>query len=273
MAIIFVTACFSVALGSFPILPPMTPDLQAAIELDAATPRQGYCSQNQLVRCQKDFNEVLGIADTADWDRPEALAYALDRIMVTGIDGMINVCNARQTFYNCLQPNYDYCMSLPFWVSLSYSPNDAYMYTAVMNQLEFMCGGGMQVGFNIYPCLQAAMSQTQADPEVLECIAQVTGNITVDPSHNCVYEQNFLNCWEQAYEDICGRIDQATANQAGWYVCETLRVAYNYGQTCPDLRCYVYPVAKKMEPGQQNSGFLDIAHDIGEGEAARKAAA
>ena len=177
-AIIFVFS-FSVALASFPFLPPMTPDLQAAVDRDAATPRVGYCNQPQLVNCQKEFNDVLGIADTADWDRPEALALALNQIFLTGVQGMINICNARQQFYYCLQPNYDYCMSLPFWVSLQYSPNDAYMYTAIMNQLEFMCGGGMQVGFNIYPCLMAAMSQTQMSPELLNCINQLTGNITV----------------------------------------------------------------------------------------------
>lgn len=92
---------------------------------------------------QVSFNRYLNITDNADWTNPSILSRALDSYLSSGVPGLLQVCNARTLFYQCLGTSYSSCINRLYFLQKGYSSDAAYSYVEIMKELEFICGGGL----------------------------------------------------------------------------------------------------------------------------------
>jgi len=186
------------------------------------------CNDQQLFGCQYKFNKFLGIEGDADWRNPGVLAYVINRIMLSGRDGFVQVCTARQQFYRCLGPAYFSCMDPLYYLRHGYGTGASYGYLAIMLQLEWMCNGGFQVGMGNYPCLLRA-GQQQA-PAITQCVQSFNTTIHQDPTMYCSAGQTLVDCVRKPYQTECNY-----SGESSWWICETIQ--YGYLMLSCNLKC------------------------------------
>ncbi|KAK6035166.1 hypothetical protein COOONC_27330 [Cooperia oncophora] len=149
-----------------------------------------HVRSQQPVLFQNKFNTELGINTDLTWRNASSLNYAVNKIISTGVDGLLKVCNARRDYAGVLLSAYPFCVNRFYLLEQGGTDfNNAVTYVHLFKHLEFMCS----TGFDVYQYN-------------LPCILGVTAH---DQTYNaCYYKfqqtlQSYPNMLCQGFTDAC----------------------------------------------------------------------
>lgn len=215
---------------------PKTPEKVLAMQLVGTQSdefsKQQQCSDPHLIHCQKSFNKYLGIPSDFDWKIPYYLHDALWKIYLqNGTEGFLTVCRAYTLFAQCLGPMYAACNNPLFYLQHGYNIVSAAFYPAIIAQMHFQCGGGLETAIANWNCLMD--TGAMYNETILNCHTEYGINATSDPAHACQYAQKDMQCVRAPFEQNCNQ-------PASWFMCEYTRVGLSaHLPLCNSLRCYV----------------------------------
>jgi hypothetical protein len=206
--------------GRFKAMPRWYGDMlrSGAIELPKTTPRASpfqACSSQRLKGCQVKFNKQLGIADDLDFNNPNVLDYAIDRIFATGPNGLADVCNARQTFQGCLGAQYFACLDPVFYVKQGFNEQFAYEFLSIFLSLEFQCVSGFTVGSRNWQCIVNTPIREQT---TLNTCYNAYQKSVQDGANVCTSTTTLTKCLAFFFRSNCPA--GAPKSEAGWWVCQ-----------------------------------------------------
>jgi hypothetical protein len=196
-----------------------------------APPSGSQCSIVHLQKCQVDFNNVLNIKSELDWHLPVELSYALQNIYQNqGPKGVIKVCMAYNAFSQCLGNTYASCTNMITFIREGLEPTYAAFYPAIIAQLHFQCGGGLETLLSNWGCI--GPGEVNYNRTVQICLTTYTAQVIANPAKACQYGAQFLQCVRAPYQAGCGM-------PAGWFFCEFNRAGIQtHLPYCP-FRCRV----------------------------------
>nr|CDJ84152.1 Protein of unknown function DUF1261 domain containing protein [Haemonchus contortus] len=184
------------------------------------------CESNLLNEAQQKFNSELGINTDFTWRNASSLAYAVNKLINAGADGMVKVCDARRDYAGVLLASYPFCVNRFYLLEQGGTDfNNAVTYVHLYKHLEFMCSTGFDVYQYNLPCI---VGVTAHDDTYNACFYKFQQTIQNYPNMLCQASQTLVLCLENIFASACGM-------QTGWVECEMERLGYAYD--CNGLQC------------------------------------
>uniref|UniRef100_A0A914UWW5 Secreted protein n=1 Tax=Plectus sambesii TaxID=2011161 RepID=A0A914UWW5_9BILA len=214
---------FSTLSQELPRLDYLMPFVEDDVDIDA-------CIVPKLYSCQARFNLLLNISGNADWTAPDVLGSAIDGYLLAGVDGLLQVCDARIQFYQCLGSTYRSCINRMYFLSQGYTMKASMAYVEIMKELEFTCDGGLLQAIRSWPCILTVADQSNGT--FYSCLAAFNQSVTAHPDSLCTAAQTLTTCMSAPFLASCG-------DQVGWWECERVRVSLELISSCPSLTCSI----------------------------------
>jgi hypothetical protein len=226
-----------------------------AISAQAQHHHMSKCIDQQLASCQTKFNTLLGIEGDADWHDPSRLSYAIFKLFMKGTDGLLEVCNARTKFYQCLGPTYYSCINPLYFLEHHFTTQQSYGFVGVMHSLHYTCGGGLDLSIENWGCILRTFQKQ--GPALDACVQTWNNTIITNPDQFCPAAQTFLDCYRKPFGTEC-----SYNNEASYWGCEYIYTSALLEQSfCPTpLSCKVQQSADEHLLATSGQAQAEIDH-------------
>uniref|UniRef100_A0A0N5C6J3 DUF19 domain-containing protein n=1 Tax=Strongyloides papillosus TaxID=174720 RepID=A0A0N5C6J3_STREA len=189
------------------------------------------CNDVKFNYCQVEFNRGLNIDTSLTWRNGTALLTAIKKaILANGTDiGLIGTCRVRKQFFGCLGDTYSACVNNYHLISEMSSTDkirDAYRYTGMFKELDFVCNGGFEIAIAEYGTIITLDTSTNA----IQCMQNFDSSLTGQPTQICKAGGAYATCLQNYFNSQLGLIE-------GWWACEKTRVAF--ADQCSNIKCLV----------------------------------
>ncbi|KAE9556126.1 hypothetical protein FO519_000614 [Halicephalobus sp. NKZ332] len=155
------------------------------------------CDMNVFQNCANTLGEFLGTSYIVLFNDLFLFDGLYNKfVSATGPSDVATMCNALTTFYSCLDPTFEQCLSPLGWVNQGKSPAQAFLNDGILRQYTFICGAGFQllnepVTFN---CIQTTY-RNNYDALVNQTLRVYMNSVAYDPANSCKYAETLQTSW------------------------------------------------------------------------------